>query len=55
MLETKIAVLVVLILLKHNGLCGQAINSSQLCSQSILCTNFHAFESPFLCTLCSRS
>ena len=40
-LEIKNAVVVVvLIFLKHNGLCGQTINSSQLCSQSVSCTNF---------------
>ena len=33
---------VVLVSLKHNRFCEQAISSSQLCSQSILCTNFCA-------------
>ena len=30
-------VVVVVIFLKHNDLCGQVVSSSQLCSQSILC------------------
>ena len=47
-------VVVVLIFLKHNGLCGQAISSSQLCSQSIPCTNFRARVTPFVCTLRAR-
>ena len=38
-MEFKNAVVViVLIFLKDNGLCGKAISSSQLCSQSIPCT-----------------
>ena len=43
MLKIKNAVVVVvLIFLKHNDLCGQAISSSQLCSESMPCTNLHA-------------
>ena len=50
MLEIKKAVVeVVFIFLKHKGLCRQVINSSQLCSQSIPCTNFHAHVTPFAC------
>ena len=45
MLEIKNAVVaVVLIFLKHNGLSGQVISSSQLCSGSIPCMNFYANE-----------
>ena len=52
MLEIENFVVVdVIILLKHNGLCGQPISSSQLCSQSIPFTNFRARETPFVCTL----
>ena len=40
MLKIKNAVVVVvLIFLKHNGLCGQVISSSQLCSQAV-CVHF---------------
>ena len=45
-------VVVVLILFKHNGLSGQAISSSQLCSQSILCTVFCACVMPIVWMLC---
>ena len=48
-------VAVVLVFLKHNSLCGQAISSSQLCSQLIPCTHFRARVTPFACTLCTRS
>ena len=42
MLEIKNAVLVVvLIFLKHNGLCGRAISSSQLCQVDSTVDNFH--------------
>ena len=52
MLEIKNAVVVVvLIFLKHNCLCGQAISNFQLCSQSIPCTNFRACATPFASTL----
>ena len=55
MLEIKNAVVVVaLIFLKHNGLCGEAISSSQLCSQSTPCTNFRACAPPFASTLRAR-
>ena len=46
---------VVHIFLKHNGLCGQVISSSQLCSQSTSCTHFRARVTPFACTLHARS
>ena len=56
MLEIKNnVVVVVLIFLKHDGLCGQEISSFQLCSQSIPFTNFHARVMPFACTLRARS
>ena len=42
---------VVVIILKHNGLCGQAISTSQLCSQSIIGTNFCAHVMLFGCIL----
>ena len=42
-------IMVILIFLKHNGLCQQAISSSQLCSQSILCTHFRACVMLFAC------
>ena len=45
----------VFIFLKYNGLCGQVISSSQLCSQSLPCTNFRARATPFACTLCARN
>ena len=48
-------VVVVLIFLKHNGLCGYTITSSQLCSQSISCTNFRARVTSFACMLLARS
>ena len=34
-----------------NGLCGRGVSSSQLCSQSIPCTNFCAHVTLFVCTL----
>ena len=56
MLEIKNTVaVVVLIFLKHNGLCGQAISGFQLCSQSIPRTNFRARVTPFAYTLRARS
>ena len=56
MLEIKNAmVVVVFIFLKHSGLCGQAISSSQLFSQSIPRMNFRASVTPFACTLRARS
>ena len=42
-------VVVVLIFLKHNDLCGQAVSSSQLCSQSTQCTHFCAHVTLFAC------
>ena len=52
MLEIRKAVVVVVfIFLKHNGLCGQAMSSSLLCSQSITCTIFRARVTPFACTV----
>ena len=47
-LEIKNTVVVVgPIFLKYNGLCGQAISSFQLCSQSIPCMNFRARVTSF--------
>ena len=52
LLEMKNAVVVVaLIFLMHNSLCRQPISSSQLCSQSMPCTNFCAHVMLFTCTL----
>ena len=52
LLEIKNAVVVVaLIFLMHNSLCRQPISSSQLCSQSMPCTNFCAHVMLFTCTL----
>ena len=56
MLEIKNAVVVIVcISLKHNGLSGQAMSSSQLSSQSILCINFHARAMLFACMLRAQS
>ena len=48
-------VVVVRIFLKHNGLCGKAISSSQLSYQQIPCINFRARVTPFAYTLRARS
>ena len=48
-------VVAVLIFLKHNGLCGQAISSSQLCYQSISFTDFCACVLSLVCTLHARN
>ena len=56
MLEIKNAVVVdVLIFLKYNGLCGQAISSSPLAYQSPPSTNFDAGVTSFACMLCAYS
>ena len=47
-------VVVVLIFLKHDGLCGQMISSSHLCSESILCMNFCAHVMRLACKLHAR-
>ena len=48
----KAVVVVVLIFIKHNVLCGRLADSNYFCTEeSIPCTNFCVRETPFACTV----
>ena len=57
MLEIKNAVVVVvLIFLQHNGLCGRFADSNYFCTEEpITCTNFCVRATSFACTLRAHS